>query len=215
MIKAWQLERGQGGDTSLPKRRAEQSRVTVPSGQGFRPWGCSTISGCQTLPWVLLLWWPPASRGFSKLSPKWIFHHCSSSSSQGWCPFQLCPVSGSQQSPQLCPPTMDGVDSVLFNKNNNFLLSPAAGRGGGRLEAVHCLAQLDPAVHRSGLLQPGHLQEASGISRGWRRAAPSPSQQEQGFHGITRWLMLEGASGGQLVHISAPAEPQDCAETDF
>lgn len=34
---------------------------------------------------------------------------------------------------------------------------------------------------------------------------PAQLQQEEGFHGITRWLMLEGASGGHLVHASAPA----------
>lgn len=55
---------------------------------------------------------------------------------------------------------MEWVDSVLFDKNNNFLLAPAPGRGGRRVEAVHYLAQLDPgAGHRPGLLQPGQSQE--------------------------------------------------------
>lgn len=34
---------------------------------------------------------------------------------------------------------------------------------------------------------------------------PAQFQQEEGFHGIPGWLMLEGASGGHPVHTSAPA----------
>lgn len=90
---------------------------------------------------------------------------------------------------------MEWLDWVLFNKNKSFLLPPAPGRGGGRVGAVHFSARLDPGTSRRRLAAAG----AGG------EQFPAQLQQEQGFHGSTQWLMLQGASGGHLVLTSAPA----------
>lgn len=120
---------------------------------------------------MLLLSWPPPARGFSKLS-KADLSSLLQQQHPGLVSLSAVPCECLPGRALRRFPSLEWVDLVLFNKNNSFLLGPAAGRGGGRLEAVQNLARQDPGT---GLLQPGHLQEASGSSR------PQPLTVGRGF----------------------------------